>query len=260
MVLRKIVAFTFFIVGCINLAGAADSKQIVFGTDPTSPPFESRAADGTLVGFDIDLGNEICRRLQVKCAWVSNDFDGIILALKSRKFDAILSEMFITDERKKEIDFSDRLYNSQSQLIARKGSKLLPNPQSLAGKTVGVQQGTVQETYAKKFWDPKGTTVSSYGTADAPYVDLVAGRLDAVFGESIVAEDSFLKTKDGSDFSLAGPAVKDKAIFGDGCGIGFRKEDAALRKQMNVAIAAMVNDGTFKKIAAKYFSFDVRAQ
>lgn len=120
-----------------------------FGVDPSFPPFESKAPDGKLVGFDIDLGNAICQQAQVKCEWVETAYDGIIPALNAKKFDAVLSAMSMTPKRKTQVTFSDMLYHVPSVLIAKKGSGLQPTAESLQGKTVGVAQGTTQEAYAQ---------------------------------------------------------------------------------------------------------------
>ena len=92
---------------CCGGASAKEWKELRFGTNPSYPPFESGTADGGVQGFGIDLGNAICAELKLKCVWVSNDFDGLIPALKAGKFDAIESSMTITEPRKKQIDFTD---------------------------------------------------------------------------------------------------------------------------------------------------------
>ena len=135
---------------------AKEYKEIRFATDPSYAPFESKAPDGSLVGFDIDLGNAICEHLKVKCVWMANDFDGMIPGLKARKFDGVISSMTVTEARKKEIDFSDKLFTSPTAMISKKGSGLMATPESLKGKSVGVEQGTIQETYAKAKLEPAG--------------------------------------------------------------------------------------------------------
>src|ERR1700741_707852 len=96
---RLIVVLTFLLVSVIiwsSTVVAKDWKVIRFGVDPSYPPFESKAPDGSLAGFDIDLGNAICAKLKAKCVWVELDFDGMIPALQARKIDAILSDMSVT--------------------------------------------------------------------------------------------------------------------------------------------------------------------
>lgn len=120
--MKKFVLATVFALASTGVL-AKDLSVIRFGVDPTFAPFESKNPDGQLVGFDIDLGNAICAELKVKCVWVENAFDSIIPALRAKKFDAVLSAMTINDQRKKNVDFSDRLYNSPNRLIAKKGQR-----------------------------------------------------------------------------------------------------------------------------------------
>lgn len=240
-----------------NVAHAKDWSTIRFGVDASYAPFESKAPDGKLIGFDIDLGNEICKRLHAKCVWVESDFDGMIPALKAKKFDGILSSMSITPQRAAQIAFSSKLFNTPTRLVAKKGSTLLPTPASLKGKSVGVEQGTIQETYAKAYWAPAGANVVSYQNQDQVYADLQSGRLDATLQDAVQADIGFLKTPRGADYTFVGKDIDDEKTLGTGAGIGMRKEDADLVKKVDTAIAAMIKDGTYKKIESKYFAFDV---
>ena len=113
---------------CASVAHAQDWKEIRFGVFPEYPPFESVAADGSLQGFDIELGNAICAKLEVKCTWVHNEFDGMIPALRARKFDAIMSSMAVTPAREKVIDFTDRLFLSPTSVITRKAQTSATRP------------------------------------------------------------------------------------------------------------------------------------
>ncbi|MFL9945584.1 ABC transporter substrate-binding protein [Paraburkholderia agricolaris] len=235
---------------------AQDQQVIRFGVDPSYPPFESKAPDGSLVGFDIELGNAICASLHQKCVWVEQNFDGMIPALKARKFDAILSAMSATAARRQQIDFTNRLYNGPSALIARTGSKLQPTAQALQGQRVGVVQGSTQEAFAKTEWEPKGVTVVPYQTQDQIYQDLVTGRLDAAFQAAVQVDFSFLKTPRGKGFALAGGPVTDSRVSGD-VAIGIRKGDAPLETRINQAIDTIRHDGVYQKVAAKYFNFNI---
>ncbi|MGI4857654.1 MAG: ABC transporter substrate-binding protein [Janthinobacterium lividum] len=238
-------------------AHAKETATLRFGTDASYPPFESKTPDGALTGFDIDVGNELCRRLNVKCVWVENAFDGMIPALKARKFDAVLSTFAMTPKRAEQVAFTHKVFHVPTRMVAKKGSGLLPTAASLNGKTVGVEQGTIQEAYAKAHWSSQGVRVLSYQNQDQVYADLVAGRLDASLQSSVQASRGFLSTPQGKPYELAGPALVDKAIFGNGTGIGLRKEDVELKTKLDAALDAMREDGTYQKLAAKYFDFDV---
>ena len=184
-------------------AYAKDWTTVRFGVDASYPPFESKGADGKVVGFDVDLGNEICRRMNAKCVWIENDFDGMIPALKARKFDGVLSSMSMTPARQEQIAFSAKLFNTPTRLVTKKGTGLMPTAESLKGKSVGVEQGTIQETYAKTYWASKGVNVVPYQNRRV-YADLISGRLDGALQDAVQAEIGFLKTPRGANFDFAG--------------------------------------------------------
>ena len=257
--LRKTTAFVALAAAALmtGTAMAADIKEVRFGLEASYAPFESKSASGELQGFDIDVGNAVCAKLKAKCVWVENSFDGLIPALQARKFSAINSDMTITEQRKLAIDFTDPIYSIPNQLIAKKGSGLLPTVASLKGKRVGVLQGTIQETYAKARWATAGVDVESYQTQDQVYADLASGRLDASFQDSEAASKGFLTRPQGAGFAFAGPAVVDGKLLGSGVGYGVRKNDQALKDALNQALKELKADGTIDKIAAKYFDVKV---
>ncbi|KDB10259.1 cationic amino acid ABC transporter, periplasmic binding protein [Burkholderia sp. lig30] len=254
----KKLALCMAILAIATSASAKDWSTVRFGVDASYPPFESKSADGKLVGFDIDVGNEICKRLNAKCVWVESAFDGMIPALKARKFDGVLSSMSMTPQREAQIAFSARLFHTPTRLVAKKGSTAQPTADALKGKTVGVEQGSIQETYAKTSWAPNGVKVVSYQDQDQVYGDLIAGRLDAALQDAVQADMGFLKTARGAGFEFTGGDLSDpKGTLGHGAAIGLRKEDTDLKTKIDKAIADMIKDGTYKKIEGKYFSFDV---
>ncbi|MDX5629245.1 MULTISPECIES: lysine/arginine/ornithine ABC transporter substrate-binding protein [unclassified Brenneria] len=232
-------------------------KNIKLGTDPTYAPFESKNAKGELVGFDIDLAKELCKRIEANCTFVESDFDALIPSLKAKKIDAIISSLSITEKRQQEIAFTEKLYAANSRLIAKKGSGIEPTLASLGGKRVGVLQGTTQETYANALWQPKGVDVVAYQNQELVYDDLRAGRIDAAFQDEVAASEGFLKQSVGKDYEFAGAAVKDDKYFGVGTGIGLRKTDTELKAALDKAFAEIRADGTYDTFAKKYFDFDV---
>jgi lysine/arginine/ornithine transport system substrate-binding protein len=241
-----------------NAASAKAFTEIKFGVDATYPPFESMSPSGQFVGFDIDLGKAICADLKVKCVFVSQGFDGIIPALQARKFDAILSSMTKTPERSQQIDFSSEMYNEPTSLIAKKGSGLQATAASLKGKNVGVESGTIQEAYANTYWKPYGVNVVSYPGQDQVYADLLSGRLDASLQDSVEADYGFLKTPKGADYALVANITSDpKDVLGSYVAIGIRKNEPELEAKIDKAIADIIANGTYKKIEAQYFNFNV---
>lgn len=257
--MKKTVVALSLLLGLASAANvyAALPKTVRIGTDATYAPFSSKDAKGEFVGFDIDLGNEMCTRIKVKCTWVGSDFDALIPSLKAKKIDAIISSLSITEKRLQEIAFSVPLYAANSRLIAVKGSPIQPTTDSLKGKHVGVLQGSTQETYANENWRSKGVDVVAYQNQDLIYSDLAAGRIDAAFQDEVAASEGFLKMPAGAGFAFAGPSVKDKKYFGDGTGIGLRKDDTELKAAFDKAFDEMRKDGTYDKLAKKYFNFNV---
>jgi len=231
----------------------ADAKVLRFGVEAQYPPFETKAADGTLQGFDIDIGNAVCAKTQMTCKWVETSFDGLIPALQGRKFDAINSAMNATEKRREAIDFTTVIYRVPSRLIARSDSGLVATGASLKGKRVGVLQSSIQETYAKVHWEPAGVTVVPYQDQNQIYADLGAGRLDATLVLAPAGQKGFLSQAEGKGFAFVGEAVRDDKILGSGVAFGIRKGDDALRKSLNAAIEKLQSDGTVASLARKYF-------
>jgi lysine/arginine/ornithine transport system substrate-binding protein len=235
-------------------AFAKDANVLRLGIDPTYPPMDVKMPDGHVTGFDVDLADEICRRIAMHCEWVEMEFSGMIPALQARKIDAIISSMAITEKRMQQIAFSTKLFQFKSRLIAKTGVPLTVSAEGLRGKRIGVQSGTQFETYAQKNWQSGGVEVVAYQSQEGVFEDLMAGRLDAALLGSVEADNGFLKTPRGKGFGFVGGPLE----MGDhGTGIGLRKDDVALKAGIDHAITSMRADGTYQKIAHKYFDFDV---
>ncbi|WP_277183724.1 transporter substrate-binding domain-containing protein [Caballeronia sp. BR00000012568055] len=233
---------------------AKDADTLRLGIDPGYPPMDVKTPDGHVAGFDVDLGDEICRRIAMHCQWVELEFSGMIPALQARKIDGIMSTMAITDKRMKQIAFSTKLFQFRSRLIAKRGASLAATADGLKGKRIGVQSGSQFETYAMKNWQPGGVEVVAYQSMEGVLNDLSAGRLDAALLGSAEADHGFLKTPRGAGFTFVGEPLS----MGDhGVGMGLRQDDAALKAKVDKAVADMRADGTYQKIAHKYFDFDV---
>ncbi|KVX10458.1 ABC transporter substrate-binding protein [Burkholderia ubonensis] len=243
--------------GAAHAGGDWAGREIRLAVDPTYPPLEYKLPDGTLAGFGIDITNALCAELRARCVWVESSFDGMIPGLLARKFDVIASSMTITPKRMQQIAFTNRISNAPARLVVRKGSPLLPSAESLKGKRVGVEQGSAQADYALANWQAAGVQIVSYPNQDQVYADLVTGRLDVAFQASIAASDGFLKKPQGKDFMFAGAPIDDPKYFGQGDGLGLRKQDVELRDAFNHALAAILANGTYARINRKYFDFDI---
>lgn len=250
----KKVVFAVLFSACAFTAHAQDPMVIRYGVDPTFAPFESIDPQGNMVGIDIDLGNEICKRLEAKCQWVKINFDGAIPALNAKKIDGILSGMTVTERRKKQVLFSTSLYTSGSRMMVPKDVTLETSPDSLKGKTIGIVQGTTQAAYANKHWQGKGINLVSYQNDERAKQDLALGRIDGTLQNSAAAQ-FFFQTPDGAKFHLTGTPVVDPEVFGYGAGIGLRLGDTELKGKIDGAIEAMKKDGKYQEILAKYAKY-----
>ncbi len=227
----------------------ADEKPLKIGIEAAYPPFASKAPDGSIVGFDYDIGNALCEEMKVKCVWVEQEFDGLIPALKVRKIDAILSSMSITEDRKKSVDFTNKYYNTPARLVMKQGTVVSDSLTELKGKNIGVQRGSIHERFAKE--------IKPYSSQNEIYLDIGAGRLDGTVADATLLQDGFLNTDSGKGYAFVGPAFTDVNYFGDGVGIAVRKGDKADLDKINAAIAAIRANGKYKAIQDKYFNFDI---
>ncbi|MCM2292919.1 ABC transporter substrate-binding protein [Allorhizobium sp. BGMRC 0089] len=252
MSIRTLAAASIAVFSLI-CGNAMAQEKIVIGTEGAYPPFNELKPDGTLVGFDIDIGKALCDEMKVTCTFVTNDWDGMIPALQAKKFDAIIASMSITPERKEKVAFSKKYYNTPPAVAVPKDSPI-KSIADLKGKTIGAQASTTHANYVEKHFPD--STEKLYPTADEYKLDLSNGRLDAVV-DDIVVLTQWVKSDAGSCCKIMTALPIDVAINGEGAGIAVRKDDQALADRFTKAIAAIRANGTYQKINAKYFDFDV---
>jgi arginine/ornithine transport system substrate-binding protein len=254
--MKKTVLLALTLAASIAQAQAPEWKKLRIGVEGAYPPFSEIGPDGKLKGFEIELLQAYCAEMKAQCTLVQQEFDGLIPALQSRKVDAIFASVSITAERQKVIGFSKPYYATPARLVAKAGAKLEPTEAGLKGRKIGVQRGTTHETYATATF--KQSEIVRYGSQDQVFLDLKSGRLDATLMDSPAADFGFLKKPEGKGFAFVGGVVLDDKIFGVGTGVGMRRADeATLGKKFNAAIDALQANGTFKKLADKYFDYDI---
>jgi len=257
---------TLFIAGCDNKAPESkpsDSKTskekteevLRIGVEGAYPPFSETTKDGKLEGFDIDIANALCAYMKVKCELVKQDWDGIIPALLTKKYDAIIASMSMTDKRKEKVAFSNRYYQSPARFITKKGAGITISTDGLKGKSVGVQRGTVSDKFVTGTFG-EGVDIKRYGTQEEAYLDLNAGRVELVFADAFVLLE-YLNSDKGKEYEFVGDSYSDPKFFGDGIGIALRKEDTALTDRFNKAIDGIRANGSYDTIQKKYFDFDI---
>jgi octopine/nopaline transport system substrate-binding protein len=248
---------------------------ITIATEGAYAPWNFTGPDGKAAGFEIDLANDLCARMKLKCTIVIQDWDGLIPALNVGKFDVIMASMFITDKRLEVINFSRSYATDPSSFAVNKTSALaksdltgkfdldnesaaLPTIEKLKplvkGLIVGVQAATTNLQFLKKYFDGV-VEIREYKTTEQHDLDLAAGRVDALFAQS-TALAATLDKPEFSSFTLAGPGFL-KGVFGRGTGAGIRKKDTVLVGMFNEAIGAAIADGTIKKLSLKWLKADV---
>ncbi len=269
--------YRFFLSSIAALAILTSSVQagsIKIGTEGAYPPWNAKNEAGKLIGFEVELANFLCIYMKHDCTIVEQDWDGMIPALTSGKFDAIMAGMSITDERKKTINFSQGYADEVASLAVMKGSNLegMDTPKAinlstggsdvknalktltaaLAGKTIGVQTATIHQNFLES-GDVGIIKVRTYKTQDEVNLDLTAGRIDAALAAAVAFTD--YAEKSGKPVVLVGPTFSGGA-FGNGVGVGIRKDDTALLKKFNAAINKARKTGKISELAIKWFGFD----
>ncbi len=238
----KILVLAAAALICLTAAAQAQTR---LGVEGAYPPYNYVDDAGNVGGFDIDVGNEICKRAALQCTWVVNEWDTIIPNLLAGNYDAIVSSLSITDERKKTIDFTQEYFPPDPSTFVSLAGKTYDFA-ALAGVKIGVQGGTIQAVHADANFKA-GNTILSYETADQALADLNAGNIDLIF-----AEKAYLtETAAGSSGALA--VVGPEVAIGNGVGIGLRQADDELETKFNDALTAMKADGTLDALITLYF-------
>ena len=270
------------VLASLFIIGNVSAEKIKIGTEGAYPPWNSKDASGNLIGFEVELAQELCIIMKYECTIVEQDWDGMIPALVMRKFDAIMAGMSITAERQKTITFSQGYADEVASLAVMKGSSLegMDTPEginlslggsdvkkalktltgALAGKTVCTQTGTIHQNFLES-GDVGSVNVRTYKTQDEVNLDLTSGRCDVALAAAVAFTD--YADKSGEAVVLVGPTFSGGA-FGNGVGVGIRqasdsaigKRDAKILKDFNKAINKARKQGIISKLAIKHFGFD----
>ena len=266
--------FSLGLLISLFLTISANADKIRIGTEGAYPPWNSKDASGKLIGFEVELAWTLCRYIGQQCEIVEQDWDGMIPALIMRKFDAIMAGMSITAERQKAISFSQGYADEVASLAVMKGSDLEGISTSeglnltkktgavkkdlktltsaLAGKTVCTQTATIHQNFLES-GDVGKINVRTYKTQDEVNLDLASGRCDVALAAAVAFTD--YAEKSGKPVVLVGPTFSGGA-FGNGVGVGIRKDDTELLKAFNKAIDKARKNGDISRIATKWFGFD----
>lgn len=248
-IIMVVATIASLISACGSKGSATDSQKkedFTFAMSGLYPPFNYKD-NGKLVGFDVEIGNALAKKMGMNPKPVTNPWETILSALKADRFEAVIGSMAITDDRKKEVGFSDPYYDSGAQVFVKKGNDGLQTADDLKGKKIGVVVSSTYEDLAKKYTDK----VSTYDSDVTALQDLlVKGRLDAVITDKLVG----MYAINQNDLGIQ-PAGKPLSL--DHMGIAIKKDNKALLKKVNKALEEIKEDGTYAKISKKYFGADI---
>lgn len=225
-------------------SGAAMAAPVRIATEGAYPPYNLvNDQTGQVDGFEVELGNELCKRAQLECTWVKNDWDSIIPNLVSSNYDAIMAGMSITEERKKAVSFTQAYYP--------------PNPSAYAAPTadtnveagvVAAQTNTIQAAHVAE----SGATLLEFATPDEAVGAVRNGEAEAVFAD----KDFLVPIVEQSGGSMVWVDGKDDIPLGDGIGMAVRQSDTELKDKFDAAIKSMKDDGTLNTLSKKWFGED----
>jgi polar amino acid transport system substrate-binding protein len=220
------------------VATAVSAQTIRMGTEGAYPPYNFINDNGEVDGFERELGDELCKRAELDCVWVTNEWDSIIPNLTSGNYDTIIAGMSYTEERDQVIDFTQEYFPPDpSRYMALAGTELKD------GAVIAAQTATIQAGYLAS----TGFTLVEFATPDETVAAVRSGEADAV-----LADDSYLadivKSSNG-ELVFTGESVE----IGGGVAMGLRESDTELKTKMNAAIDTMKADGSLNAMIAKWF-------
>lgn len=242
-----------FVLGSLIMSFSAQADELRIATEGAYPPFNYVDSNNNLHGFDVDIAYALCEKMKAQCTVVAQDWDGIIPGLLAKKYDAIIASMAPSAEREQKVDFTNRYYTTTLAIAVPKDSDITEiSAQSLKDKSIGAQAGTAQAIYAEDHFVPEGTDLKLYPTAVEADSDLSNNRLDAIIHDKFPLL-AWLE-KEGKDCcKLLGEVEGTQSPIS----IAIRKNSDDLKNRFNKAIDEIRADGTYDKIAKKYFNADI---
>ncbi|WP_244530271.1 transporter substrate-binding domain-containing protein [Rhizobium sp. NFR07] len=221
------------------------------------PPFNYLDSKDQLQGFDVEIAKALCESAKLTCDFVVQDWDGMIPNLLASKFDAIVSSMSMSAERKQQVAFTDRYYDSPSVFVVQKTSAIkTTDAEGLMKAKLGVTLSTSQASYAEDHYPHLDRVV--FQSSPELYKALETGDVDVILEDKLAIYDWLTNTKAGLCCEFRGGDVKDVTYFGEGAGIAVRPGDKALLDTLNQALREIQANGTYDQINAKYFPFSIR--
>lgn len=225
--------------------------KIVVGTSPDYPPFESKDPNGQFIGFDIDLMNEIAKRIGVKVEWTDMPFDSLVAAVQSNKLEASISSFNYDEKRAEKVDFTDAYYVAKDAFMVSDGfTGTLTKPEDIAKYKVGAQSGTTQDGWITDNLVKTGllpeANYSRYDRVDQAAMDVKAGRIDILMGDNIPMK-TLAQTTGGVKVALEAEVSSGPIM------LILPKGETALKDAINKAIGDLKQEGFIDQLAQKWF-------
>jgi polar amino acid transport system substrate-binding protein len=245
----KLRTFAYLAIGvlvvAVSMAGCqASSDTVVVATDATWPPMEYVDENREIVGFDIDLMTAIAEKAGFEVEFRNVAWDGIFAGLAAGEYDAVISSVTITDERRENYDFSEPYINA-GQIVVVRAESDITGPDTLSGRVVGAQIST---TGAFAVQDMDGVELREYDEVGLAFEDLVAGRIDAVVCDTPVAADFALQREEyQAALKIVGEAFTDEYY-----GILVQKGNSDLLAKINEGLAAVQAEGIDQELESKW--------
>ena len=220
------------------------ANTISFAGSGGYPPFNYMTDSGDVIGFDVDVAQEIANRLGKTLEYRTTAWDGIIEGLRAKRYDGILGSMGITPQRQEIVDFSIPYYYSGPQLIVRKDSGISGVQDLSSRSNIGLVTGTTFEDDAADL----GVQVKLYEDDNQTLLELLNGRIDGVLTDRIVGLNAIGSLRGGDNLTLVGSVLRTERM-----GIAFHKDSVNLRNQVDQILVDMHADGTLTQISQKWF-------
>jgi len=230
-----------------SLADVQSAKALRMGTEGTYAPFTFHDTSGQLVGFDVEIGREVAKRLGVEATFVEGKWDGLIAGLAADRYDAVINQVGITEERKARFDFSDPYIVSKAVLIVKQGNEAIKGFGDLKGKRAAQ---SLTSNYGRLAEEAGATLVGTDGFDQSVQL-VLTGRADATINDNLSFLD-FKKQK--PDAPVVVVATQGEAAAS---GIIVQKDNPDLVAAINKALGEMKADGTYEAISQRYFGADV---
>ncbi|MFQ3318889.1 MAG: polar amino acid transport system substrate-binding protein [Natronomonas sp.] len=257
-------AGTAGLAGCLGGNGGENGEEtITIGSDIPYAPFEFRTEEGELVGFDVEIAEAVFTgELDLDYEFQETGFDGIIASLNNGNFRVIMSAMTINEERAERVDFSDPYFTAyQTVLVLDDGE--ITSKGDLRGRDVGVQKGTTGEGAAESLKEEfdGDLTIESYDQITGAFDALLNNQVDAVINDNTVSAEFANENDDVIFLEGEGEAAEQGAdappyltLTVEEYGIAFRQDDGEFRQEVNDALGAIREDGTYDDIYDEYFA------